>query len=479
VPEPKHRRIDSALPFELDESPATTVENMGRAGHGAAQLLVLEASGLTAYPLPSSGLLSIGRADECEIRLRDPLASRRHATLHVVPLAIEDNGSANGTRLAERPLAAGEIAPLQVGQAVSIGNCVLLVRRTDACDAPKAAKSAARILAVSPRIVFQPAMEQLFALVERLARGSINVLILGETGVGKEIVAEAIHCASPRNGAPLVRINCAALADSLLESELFGHERGAFTGAVMAKAGLIEAADGGTVFLDEVGELPAPLQAKLLRVIEAREVTRVGSVRARRVDVRFVSATNRNLDRAVANGTFRADLLYRLNGTSIEVPPLRERPLEILPMANLFIARVSAQLLASQAPTLSEPAIQLLLAHGWPGNVRELRNVVERAVLLCSGTSIEAEHLALREAPAAPSASEPRASSSFPPPAQGATRETLAPPVPPAERDRIAGALQMCAGNQSRAAAFLGISRRTLVRKIAQLGLPRPRACND
>ena len=379
MPEPKPS--DPDLAHELAGAPATTVERPD-AETGAPQLLVLEASGLAVYPLPSSGTLSIGRAEECQVRLRDPLASRRHATLHVQPLAIEDNGSANGTLLGERLLEAGVVTPIQLGQTVSLGSCLLLVRRTEAVDAPPGSKSATRLVAVRPHIILQPAMKAAYALVEQLARGSINVLILGETGVGKEIVAEAIHRASPRSGAPLVRIDCAALSEQLLESELFGHERGAFTGAVSAKAGLIEAANGGTVFLDEAGELPASLQAKLLRVLEAREVTRVGSVHARRIDVRFISATNKDLEDGVARGAFRSDLMYRLNGASIEVPPLRERPLEIVPLAELFMQRVAAQLKLSLPPRLTEQAASTLLAHDWPGNVRELRNVIERATLI-------------------------------------------------------------------------------------------------
>jgi two-component system, NtrC family, response regulator AtoC len=296
------------------------------------------------------------------------------------------------------------------------------------------------------------------------------------------VVAESIHRASPRCEAPFVRINCAALAEPLLESELFGHERGAFTGAVSAKPGLIELAHGGTVFLDEVGELPPSLQAKLLRVIEAREVTRVGGVRARPNDVRFVSATNRNIEAEVTRGAFRSDLMFRLNGASLEVPPLRHRPLEIVPLAELFLQRVADQLLLSRPPQLTEEAVALLLAHAWPGNVRELRNVIERAVLLSPEAAIGPKDLAIGQL-----------ISSRPQPQRSMTPLTAAPmrlspdapsfPLEPAlepeiERERIAQALVECAGNQSRAAKFLGIPRRTLVRKIALLGLPRPRGSN-
>ena len=320
-------------------------------------------------------------------------------------------------------------------------------------------------------VVREPKMIELYALVDRLARGSINVLVLGETGVGKEIVAEAVHQASPRRDGPLVRINCAALAEPLLESELFGHERGAFTGAISAKPGLIEVAHGGTVFLDEVGELPLALQAKLLRVIEAREVTRVGSVRPRPVDVRFVSATNRNPQAAVEGGSFRADLLYRLKGASLHVPPLRERPLEIVPMAEAFVLRVASQVQLARVPRLTSEAKARLLTHGWRGNVRELRNVLERAVLTCDGCVIDSADLSLDSAfPVALS----DATSPFAPNAPLSTGDIGC--QLPGERERIVGALLECGGNQSRAAELLGMARRTLVRRIAQLGLPRPRS---
>ncbi len=435
---------------------------------GGLQLLVLEPSGLAVYPLPDSGEVRIGRAEDCQVQLRDPLTSRRHATLRTQPLAIEDCGSANGSLLGDRALESGVATPLQLGRAIFIGSSLLIVRRAGAGDAPAVRSepptSGRRVETFKPAVVRQPVMKRLYEVVDRLSKGSINILVLGETGVGKEVVAESIHRASPRGGALLVRVNCAALAEPLLESELFGHERGAFTGAVSAKPGLIELADGGTVFLDEVGDLPLSLQAKLLRAIEAREVTRVGGIRPRPSDVRFVSATNRDLEDEVRRGAFRSDLMFRLNGASLEVPPLRARPLEIIPLATQFLERVADQLRIQPPPQLTDEAEGLLLAHTWPGNVRELRNIIERAVLLCDGGAIGPEDLAIHaSATLLPSDDSTDAS-----PSEGST------PLEP-ERDRIARALFGCGGNQSRAAKLLGISRRTLVRKIAQLGLPRPR----
>ena len=455
--------------------PTTMLRPVDRknAEHGL-QLLVLEANGLTTRPLPRTGTLSIGRAEDCDVKLLDPLASRHHATLEVTPLTLVDRTSANGTFLEGVPLSPGAPTPLEPHQAFTIGNTLLVLRPRSAAGAAERVPERTSNERRPPRVIEQPTMRNLYEVVARLARGTINVLIVGETGVGKELVAEAIHRDSPRSKGPLVRINCAAFAEPLLESELFGHERGAFTGAVATKLGLLESARGGTVFLDEIGELPLALQAKLLRVIEAREVTRVGGLQARGIDVRFVAATNRRIECDVEAGAFRSDLLFRLQGARIEVPPLRERPLEIEPLALAFAAEAAAQINLTEPPCFSADAIAALQAHAWPGNVRELRNVVERAALLCSGAELTSSDLALggtlRE----------RAKGSVPD--VESVGETLAPLAPLAhgdaesERARIRGALVACAGNQSRAAEMLGVPRRTLVRRIAELDLPRPRA---
>ncbi len=303
-------------------------------------------------------------------------------------------------------------------------------------------------------IVEDPAMRELYRVVERVARGTISLLLLGETGVGKEILAEAIHRLSPRKSRPFVRLNCAALSETLVESELFGHEKGAFTGAESAKPGLIEEAQGGTVFLDEVGELPLGTQAKLLRVLEQRELHRVGGLKPRPIDVRFVAATNRDLDAEVAAGRFRADLLYRLNGASLRVPPLRERPAEIAPLARLFATRAAEGLGLDAPPALSAEALTRLEAYSWPGNIRELRNVMERAVLL-GGESIGLEHLPLDKLAAVWTAAPVRGGSSM--------------------RDRILEALEANAHNQTRAAEQLGVSRQTLSTWLDRYDIPRPR----
>jgi two-component system, NtrC family, response regulator AtoC len=304
-------------------------------------------------------------------------------------------------------------------------------------------------------------MGPLVRLLERVAPSSLSVLILGETGAGKEVVAETLHRLSTRAGKPFVRLSCAALSESLLESELFGHERGAFTGAQQSKPGLLETAEGGTLFLDEIGELPPSMQSKLLRVVEERKVLRVGGLAPRAIDIRLVSATNRDLEAECATGRFRHDLYFRLNGISVVVPPLRERVGEIARLARGFIAQVCEKWRRPFEPALTNAVLAQLQAYVWPGNIRELRNVMERAVILAGDGPIEPRHLPFEKmAPAATArAVEPPA----------------AAPRPPSEEfQRIIDALRRSAGNQTAAAALLGISRRTLLHRLDEYGLPRP-----
>jgi DNA-binding NtrC family response regulator len=321
------------------------------------------------------------------------------------------------------------------------------------------------------------AMKKVFALAERAAAGTINVLVTGETGVGKELLAEMVHRASPRRDGPYVCLNCAALSETLLESELFGHERGAFTGAVAAKPGLLETAAGGTLFLDEVGELPLATQAKLLRVIETREVTRLGSVRPRRIDVRFIAATNRELEAEVGRGSFRQDLYFRFNGITLTIPPLRTRVVEIPHLAETF-ARQICRDLGRPPPVLPPPIMALLEAYAWPGNIRELKNVVERAVLLSTGPIIGPEHLPLEKL--APAAVRPAGPTPLPPggPTPPPRVDTQKLPAP-TEREKIIAALEACAGNQSRAAELLSMPRRTFVNKLDLYKIPRPKKKQD
>ncbi len=309
-------------------------------------------------------------------------------------------------------------------------------------------------------VVHDAAMQRVYSLVDRIADTTMTVLLLGETGVGKELVCEAIHRRSSRRDRPLIKLNCAALPETLLESELFGHERGAFTGADRKKVGFFEAADGGTLFLDEIGDMPLSLQAKLLRVLERKVITRVGGTTEVATDARVVAATHRDLDADVRAGRFRQDLLFRIGGFTIVVPPLRDRPAEIVPLAEHF-ARTTAAEQGRSAPAIGEDAKDLLSGYTWPGNVRELKNAVERALVLCE-SSITASDLPdrLRDA----------AHRTRPVTVSADVRGHLAE----VERAAIVAALETENNNQTRAAKRLGLSRRALIYKMEKYGLKPP-----
>ena len=433
-------------------------------------LVIVTGGSVSSHDLPDEGVISIGRGEDCDVRVDNSSVSRRHALLHVGPtLRIEDLGSQNGTFITDarspgdidgthplRRLSKQTLA-IAVGDRVNVGTTTLAVRRA----ADRAADPDDEVVARDP------ATRAVYAQAQRAAQADISVLILGETGVGKEVLARAIHHLSPRASGPFLAVNCAALSESLLESELFGHEKGAFTGAHAARAGLFESARGGTVFLDEIGELPMVVQVKLLRVLEDRTVLRVGARSPQRIDVRFVSATNRDLDAEVERGAFRQDLYFRLNGVALTLPPLRERKGEVRPLAERFAAQFSAPLDWPTPPAFSDAAMALLERHSWPGNVRELRNVVERAVVMCTGATILPEDLPPRLT-APPSVAPPAPSE--PPPSASLHGDIIA-----LERRRIVEALERCAGNQTHAAELLGISRRTLVARLGEYQIPRPR----
>ena len=304
-----------------------------------------------------------------------------------------------------------------------------------------------------------PPIQRLAAMVSRLATADTTVLIEGESGTGKELVARAIHADSPRAPHPFVGINCAALPETLLESELFGHVKGAFTGAAMAKIGLFEEASQGTLFLDEIGDTPPPLQVKLLRVLQEREIRRVGSSTPIRIDVRLLAATNHRLDELVREGRFREDLYYRLNVVSLRLPPLRERREDIPLLAAHFLTRF-AKRHGRPVPTLSPEAMALLCEHPWPGNVRELENAIERAVLLAESDTIFPGDLpaSLRGGGGG----------------EGGEAEAKPRRLEEVEREHILLTLDAYAWNQARAADALGIGRNTLWRKLKEYGIAPP-----
>jgi DNA-binding NtrC family response regulator len=301
-----------------------------------------------------------------------------------------------------------------------------------------------------------PKMETVLELVAQVGPSKASVLILGESGTGKELIAEAIHLASPRAKAPFVRLHCAALSESLLESELFGHERGAFTGAVGRREGRFRQADGGTLFLDEIAEVSSAVQVKLLRFLQEKTFERVGGNETLKVDVRIIAATNRDLGAEIKRGTFREDLFYRLNVVSVELPPLRDRRGDIPALASFFLRRYAAEN-GKTLDTFTDDALETLLEYRWPGNVRELENVVERAVVLCDGRQIERKHL--------PPGVVPSAERGGAPPIPGSTIADL-------ERYAILRTLEACGGSTSKAATVLGVSPRKIQYKLHEYGGP-------
>jgi two-component system response regulator AtoC len=412
---------------------------------GAPRAPVLQR--LAAAVLPGDVVASYGPAEhellfvDCEARLAEQRATALRAALQVlsadaaIGLACCPRDSRTPASLLERANAA--------------------VRGFDARLGPP----------LAPELADTP-MDSLQRIVERIANSSISVLISGETGSGKGVLAKEIHLKSTRAPATFVAINCAELPESLLEAELFGYEKGAFTGAHEAKAGLIETADGSTLLLDEIGEMPLATQAKLLRVLEEKEVRRIGSVRSRRVDARVVACTNRNLETDSEAGAFRRDLYFRLAGISLVVPPLRERIAAIEGLARGFIEHAAKSAKRASIPVLSGEALSALQHYPWPGNIRELRNVMERAVLLSEDGVIRREHIPVDRLRSTiyPTSTQPPAATAEP-----------GKPSDVAERQRLLDALAECGGNQSRAALRLGISRRTLVSRLQTFGLPRPR----
>jgi transcriptional regulator with PAS, ATPase and Fis domain len=484
-------------PPKIPEGGTATQREPARAPADDLFLVVFLAEGMRVARVPSNATLTVGRAHTCDVRIDHAALSRRHFSVQDGrPPVVRDLASANGTKVNGLRLDPQKAAGVEVGDLIEAGGAFFMLRDRDPRADFRASSLPTLARVDEPRagavVVVEPSMMRLHALVDLVARSTLPVLVVGETGVGKEVISTAVHARSPRAHCPLVRINCAALPEALLESELFGFEKGAFTGASHAKRGLIDAADGGSFLLDEVGELPLTTQAKLLRVLESGEITRLGSVKPHAIDVRFIAATNRQLPVLVAQGRFRRDLYYRLNGITLPIPPLRERPAEIGKLAHAFLAAGAARA-GRGTPVLSEEALALLARHSWPGNVRELRNVMERAATLCTGGVLEAAHVLIDPditEPLAPEAAPeesvfasggpaPRSSASTQPPPgdQGDERASgkLLRMDPDTERRMIERALEEVGGNQGRAAALLGISRRTLINRLNTFGLPRPR----
>jgi len=461
------------------------------------RLVVVNDTLLNTFLLPEGGKVMIGRAQEAAIYVPHASVSRQHARLHVgAELALEDLGSSNGTSVNNIRIVPQKPVPLQPGDLIRMGEVLLIVQSEWNPTEPEDKEPTRELLLRDGKnlkatatgldividgqavVVKTEAMKRIMSLVARVATTNMNVLVLGETGTGKEVIARSIHVRSKRKDKRFLSLNCAALSEPLLESELFGHEKGAFTGAHEAKIGLLEKANGGTVFLDEIGDMSLAIQAKLLRVFEERQVLRLGSLVPRPIDVCFVTATNKNVSAEVAEGRFRKDFYFRLSGMTIHVPPLRERTAEIEPLARLFIEGFAAKSGWKAAPELTAEVLEALCRYSWPGNIRELRNVVERAVLLAGEGPILPEHLAFEATEAPPPVDTGLKTR---PIAVGATfgpsgaASSLSGEVASLERERIAKAMETCAGNQTRAAELLGMPRRTLLRKLDAYGIARPR----
>jgi DNA-binding NtrC family response regulator len=394
----------------------------------------------------ASGYLSRVHGREV-LALETRCRGKGEAVCHLVARPREEWGEAGAPEAAFYDKACLEVALAQVTRQLQQAERRLRARRRALGDAEREAVD------TSGLVVQSPAMERVLDLSRRVAQVDTTVLLTGESGVGKERVARLIHAESARTARPFVAVNCGAVPEGLLESELFGHARGAFTGAAQDRPGLFEAAQGGTLLLDEVGEIPPQMQVKLLRTLQEREVRRVGENRSRPIDVRVLAATNRDLLADVHAARFRQDLYYRLRVIEIRVPPLRERREDVLPLARTFLA-VAAERTGRKVTGFTPAAAQQLVRHGWPGNVRELENAVEHAVVFARGSRVDVPDLPEEVGLAVPAVT-----------ASGEVR-----PLAEVERDSIFAALAATGGNRAQAAARLGIGTATLYRKLKRYG---------
>ncbi|MBK8215923.1 MAG: sigma 54-dependent Fis family transcriptional regulator [Myxococcales bacterium] len=424
----------------------------------AVELVVLDGPSRGAKVRVDGPRATIGSSEACTLRLVDRLVSRMHCALEVGEshLVLRDLGSTNGTYVGELRVRDVDLLP---GAVVRVGESAFRVET----------EGHARAVPLSSRDSFGElvgsslSMRQVYAMLERVAPTDATVLVTGETGTGKDVVARSLHAASPRARGPFVPVDCGAIPENLIESELFGHVRGAFTGAVQSRKGAFEEAHGGTLFLDEIGEMPLSMQPKLLRAIESRAIRRVGASTQTPIDVRIVAATHRTLARSVNEGTFREDLYYRLAVVEVTLPPLRARRGDVALLADRFFRKI-----APKGTRLSSDALRQLENRSWPGNVRELRNYVERAVAL--------GQLSDETAPVSRATPEP--------PILPDGLESLVPLGLPLKEARekwteafesiyVRAMLESTGGNVTRAAERAGVSRRFLQRTLARLGLGR------
>jgi DNA-binding NtrC family response regulator len=425
------------------------------AGDGAEAISQLEGEVfdvvVTDYKMPESSGMEVLR--RCK-QLNEGTAVLVMTAYGTVEMAVEAmKAGANDYVLKPFPL---EELELKVEKALKHRR---LLARIEAYDREALVPQFENIIGESPK------MQEVFKTIRKVARSNATVLVLGETGVGKELIAEALHRNSSRADQPFVKMNCAALHENLLESELFGHERGAFTGADKQRIGRFELANGGTLFLDEIGNMALSTQAKVLRVLQEREFERLGGSRTIKVNVRLIAATNLDINEAIEEGRFREDLYYRLNVVSIKIPPLRERSEDIIPLSKHFIDEAAIEL-NKDVRGIDPGAVRVLERHTWPGNIRELKNAMERAVLLCEQPFIQQEDLHLFPGPSGAQEGADGVSLRLPP--SGINLEDL-------EKKAILEALRINNWIQKDAARFLGISSRVMNYKVAKYEIKNPR----
>jgi DNA-binding NtrC family response regulator len=426
---------------------ATAVRAAGAEPAPAARLRVRDRARERVISL--DGDVVVGTDPASDVVLDDPFVSARHLRLERrgARWRVRDLGSTNGTAVGGLRVGEAELAP---GLPVALGDSELVLEGEPSSRPPSST--------FEGMISSSPALRQVFELVERVAPSDAAVTILGETGTGKELVARALHRLSSRRERPFIPVNCSAIAESLIESELFGHEKGAFSGADRLRKGAFEEADGGTIFLDEIGELPIDLQPKLLRTLELGEVKRVGASRPLTVDVRIVAATHRDLQAQVRAGKFREDLYYRLCVVPLTIPPLRARPGDVRALAEHFLARAAPRGLAVR---FSEEALAKLAQYDWPGNVRQLRNVVQRALLFRGeGLAIAASAIAFEDARGAAAGAGDHDTLFL----RGLTMEDL-------EREAIRLSLRRHRGKRAAVVKELAIAKSTVMKRISQWGL--------
>jgi DNA-binding NtrC family response regulator len=457
---------DDTKPFDPTD---LTEARPGQVIKGSIVIYGPEKPRLVDFSSPRTDI-SVGRGEAMDVCVDDPSLSREHARFSWLGeeegLTVEDLGSKNGTLVNGKSIGKRERVALKSGDEVMMGavRAVAAVMGEVSRLKPPVKHTLRGVAGTEGLVILNQAMRAVYKQVARVAGQDIPVLVLGETGTGKEHVAEALHAGGPRRDKAFVEMNCGGIPATLVESTLFGHEKGSFSGATARRAGVFEQASGGVLFLDEVGELPLDVQASLLRAVETGRIRRVGSERGIEVDVRVVSATNCDLARMVEEKSFRKDLFYRLNTVTLALPPLRERQDEIKPLAELFLARF-CESWSFPRKSIQPAAMTVLQEHDWPGNIRQLKNVIERSVLLSPGDIILASMVrsALDEITGL-NRDRPR-------PLQDEEECSYQERLEKWEKDLLADALLRTQGNQTAAARYLRMPRRTLLRKLSYYGL--------